>query len=114
MMTNALSSLSSIDANAMAGSVLRWLGLSLVYGTLLAAFTWVVLKTAFRKSGLLFGRDLDGCSAEIHHSRRPRDSLLAGNFDGFNSSNSESRRHRANTHWRIRHRKQRCSVHHDI
>lgn len=54
MTAGVMSFFASLEVESMAVSVLRWLALSLVYGTLLAVLTWVILKTAFRRSGLLF------------------------------------------------------------
>lgn len=43
---------STSGADAAATTLLQWLGLSLLYGTLLAGFTWLLMRTAFRRAGL--------------------------------------------------------------
>ncbi len=40
------------SADALASSVLGWLGLSLLYGTILAGITWLLMRTALRRTRL--------------------------------------------------------------
>lgn len=42
------------NLDVMSGFLLRWLGLSLLYGTALVVVTWVLLKTVFRRARAAF------------------------------------------------------------
>ncbi|HWL94044.1 MAG TPA: M56 family metallopeptidase, partial [Phycisphaerae bacterium] len=54
-MSVSSSILSAIDLESASVLLIRWIGLSLLYGTLLALVTWLMMKLAFRRVGLAFG-----------------------------------------------------------